>query len=194
MNKKKIILIGGGGHCKSCIDVIEKTGQFDIIGILDLEEKVGKKILGYPIIGTDKQTMSFKKETDFFLITLGQIGLPKRRKEIFHELKDQGVEFATIISPLAYVSKHAHVGEGTIIMHQALINADVTIGTNCIINSKALVEHDAIIGNNCHVSTAAIINGGVNMDDDSFFGSNAVSKEYINIGTESFIKANSIIK
>ena len=31
MNKKKIILIGGGGHCKSCIDVIESNNMFDIV-------------------------------------------------------------------------------------------------------------------------------------------------------------------
>jgi hypothetical protein len=30
-----IFLIGGGRHCKSCIDVIEQEGLFDIAGILD---------------------------------------------------------------------------------------------------------------------------------------------------------------
>jgi len=32
--KEKIILIGGGGHCKSCIDVIEQEGRFIIAGIV----------------------------------------------------------------------------------------------------------------------------------------------------------------
>ena len=32
---KKIILIGGGGHCRSCIDVIESTKMFKIIGIIN---------------------------------------------------------------------------------------------------------------------------------------------------------------
>ena len=31
---KKIILIGAGGHYKSCIDVIEEE-KFEIIGIID---------------------------------------------------------------------------------------------------------------------------------------------------------------
>jgi len=39
---KKIILIGGGGHCKVVIDTILSTNEFEIIGILDLEENVGK--------------------------------------------------------------------------------------------------------------------------------------------------------
>ena len=32
--KEKIILIGGGGHCKSCIDVIEAQGRFQIMAIV----------------------------------------------------------------------------------------------------------------------------------------------------------------
>ena len=35
---KEIILIGGGGHCKSVIDVIELEGQFLIGGIVDRPE------------------------------------------------------------------------------------------------------------------------------------------------------------
>ena len=37
--KKNIILIGGGGHCKSCIDVIEAEDKFEIAGIVDNDTK-----------------------------------------------------------------------------------------------------------------------------------------------------------
>jgi UDP-3-O-[3-hydroxymyristoyl] glucosamine N-acyltransferase len=45
-----------------------------------------------------------------------------------------------IVSPIAYISKHSTIGEGTVIHHHALINANVKIGKNCIINSKALFK------------------------------------------------------
>ncbi|MDQ0969199.1 FlaA1/EpsC-like NDP-sugar epimerase [Flavobacterium sp. W4I14] len=45
MPKQKIVLIGGGGHCKACIDVIEETGEYEILGILDQKENIGKKTL-----------------------------------------------------------------------------------------------------------------------------------------------------
>ena len=35
--KKKIILIGGGGHCKSCIDVIEGENKFEIANLFGQE-------------------------------------------------------------------------------------------------------------------------------------------------------------
>jgi hypothetical protein len=47
--KPKIILVGGGGHCHSCIDVIEQEGKFEIAGIVDAI-KGGEKVLGYPVL------------------------------------------------------------------------------------------------------------------------------------------------
>ena len=38
--KEDIILIGGEGHCRSFVDVIEMEGQFAIRGILDSNESL----------------------------------------------------------------------------------------------------------------------------------------------------------
>ena len=191
--KKEIILIGGGGHCKSCIDVIEQAEMFKIAGIVDLPEKLHQKILDYEIIATDDDLLDLVKEYENFLITLGQIKNPDKRIKIFQTLKESGTKLPVIISPFAYVSKHAEIGDGTIIMHHALINAGAKIGSNCIINNKALVEHDAIIGSHCHIATGAIINGGVKVGSGTFFGSNAVCKEYIEISENTVIGCGATI-
>ncbi|MCK5509835.1 MAG: acetyltransferase [Desulfobacterales bacterium] len=179
--KEKIILIGGGGHCKSCVDVIEHEGKYRIAGIVDLPEKLHQKVLGYEIIAADDDLPQLVNKYENSLITLGQIKSPEKRIRIFQTLKELGAKLPVIISPLAYVSKHAEIGDGTIIMHYALINAGAKIGSNCIINTKALIEHDAVIGDHCHIATGAIINGGVRVGSGTFFGSNAVCKEYIEI-------------
>ena len=41
--KEKIVLIGGGGHCHSVIDVIEQENKYEIIGIIDTKEIKVKK-------------------------------------------------------------------------------------------------------------------------------------------------------
>jgi len=191
--KEKIILIGGGGHCKSCIDVIEQEGRFTIAGIVAVPEKKQHNVLGYPVIGADADLEELIKTFPNVLITLGQIKSPNRRMELFNMLKQMGARFPVIKSPLAYVSPHAQAAEGTIVMHHALINAGARVGRNCIINTKALVEHDAVIEDHCHISTGAVVNGGVTIGSGSFFGSGAVSKEYTSIPANSFIKANSLI-
>ena len=49
MKKKGIILLGAGGHCKSCIEVIESTGEFEIEGILNRGKEIDN-VLGYPVL------------------------------------------------------------------------------------------------------------------------------------------------
>lgn len=191
---KKLILIGGGGHCKSCIDVIEQENKYEIAGVLDKEELIGKKILGCEFIGTDADINRFANEGYSFLITVGQIKTSSIRKKIFSLLSKNHAQMATVISPRAYISKYADIGKGTIIMHDALVNAAASIGENCIINTKALIEHDSIVEDFCHISTSAIINGGARVKEGTFFGSNAVSKENIGTEREDFIKAGSMYR
>jgi sugar O-acyltransferase (sialic acid O-acetyltransferase NeuD family) len=191
---KKIILIGGGGHCKSCIDVIEQTGRYYILGILDQQERLGSELLGYKYIGTDADIPSYTDKNVEFLITLGQIKSAVTRKKLFGVIKGAGSNLATIVSPRAFVSKWSSIGKGTIVMHDSMVNTDSIIGDNCIINTKALIEHDCVIGDHCHISTGAVINGNVNVGEGTFFGSNAVSIHSTTIAKGSFIKAGSCFK
>ena len=192
MNKQKIILIGGGGHCKACIDVIEQENKFDIAGIIDIPEKLGERILEYEIIGNDDDIPKLAKDNNF-LITLGHLGNPKLRIKLFNLVKDNGGKFPIIISPLAYISNHSEILEGTIIMHNVLVNANAKIGTNCIINNKALIEHDAIIEDNVHISTGAIVNGDCIVDENNLIGSGSVLKHSIRIKSNTIIGAGAVI-
>jgi len=180
---KNLYLIGGGGHCKSCIDVIESSREFIIRGVFDVKEKVGTDTCGYKIIGTDTDIKNHVESDNYFLITVGQIKDPAARTKIF----EMNLNFATVISTRAHVSKHAKIGIGTIVMHDALVNAGARIGKNCILNTKSLVEHDAIVEDFCHISTGAILNGGCLVKKSSFIGSNAVLRE------KSVIEENSVI-
>ena len=190
----KLILIGGGGHCKSCIDVIESENKFKIMGILDTKEKIGQKVLGYEIIGTDDDIEKYQKEDFYFLITLGQIKSADIRFKLFNKIEIMGGKIATVISPLAYVSKYATIDVGTIVLHHALINSNANVGKNCIINSKALIEHDSVIENHCHISTGAIVNGEVVVGEKTFVGSNSTIIQGTNILPNSFVKAGSLTK
>lgn len=194
MMVEEIILIGGGGHCESCIDVIEAEGKYKIAGIVDVPEKKNGKILGYSVIATDEDLEQLAERYENFLITLGQIDSPKRRMDIFNLLEKLNVNIPFVISPRAYVSKYAKIESGTIIMHDVLINANASIGKNCIVNSKALIEHGTAIDDHCHISTGAIVNGNSKVGKGSFVGSGSVCVELTKLPPYSFIKANSMVK
>lgn len=191
--KKDIILVGGGGHCVSVIDIIENANEYNILGILDSNSKENK-ILGYKILGDDNLIPKLVNENTYFLITVGQIKNYYIREKIAKNLKENNAKLATIISSLAYVSKHAQIEEGTIIMNHAVINAKTKIGKNCIINTKANIEHGVSIGEFCHISTCAVVNGDSTIKRGTFVGSNATISNGITINENSIISAGEFIK
>ena len=191
---KSIVLIGGGGHCKSVIDVLEQEGQFKIEGIVDKSDLLGDSVLGYSFIGVDNDMPKLAKKYKYALITVGQIKSPLLRIKLFDLAIKSGFTLPKIISPNAYVSKHASIGNGVVVMHNAVVNANASIGDNCIINTKALIEHDCLISKHCHISTNATINGGSRVESGCFVGSNATTKELVTISENSFINAGSLVK
>jgi len=190
---KDILLIGGGGHCSSVIDVIEQEGSFRIRGILDVAEKVGQQWMGYEIIGTEAELPNLLKENTYCLISIGQVGSAQLRSQLYHQLKAAGAQLPAIVSPTAYVSSHARLGEGTVVMHQACVNAGAIIGVNNIINSQALVEHEARTGAHCHLSTAAILNGACVLGDEVLIGSRSTLRQEVKIADRILVGMGSVV-
>ena len=133
---------------------------------------MGARVFDYPVLGSDEDLPSLLAGHDHVLVAVGQIKSPEPRIRLFNLLAHHKCEFPTIVSPRAYVSRHARVAVGTIVMHGAVVNAGATVGRNCILNSQCLVEHDAVIGDHCHISTAAAVNSGVSVGSCTFIGSN----------------------
>lgn len=188
-----IVLICGGGHCVASIDVIEKENKYAIAGIVDTRQKIGKKVLGYRIMASDDELPSLARKYKYFLITSAPIKTLDKKRMLFNEIKRHGVRLPVIISPYAYVSRRAEIGEGTMIMHGAYVNAGARIGANCIINTGALVEHDCVIGDHCNISTLAVVNGECRVGDQTFVGSGSVIINGITIAGKTIIGAGSVV-
>ena len=190
---KSLILIGGGGHCKSVIEVAESAG-YEIKGILDMPDKVGKEVLpGHKVIGTDDEIPQYVEECDF-IITVGFIKNPALRIKLYNKVKAAGGRLATIIASTAHVSKYAELGEGTVIMHHAFVNAGAKIGDNCIINTFVNIEHDAEVGNQCHISTGTMVNGECKIGENCFIGSQSVCANCIEIASDIIVGAGSVVR
>lgn len=191
--KRPLILIGGGGHCKSVIEVAESAG-YEIKGILDMPDEVGKEVLpGHKVIGTDDEIPQYVEKCDF-IITVGFIKNPAIRIKLYNKVKAAGGRLATIIASTAHVSKYAELGEGTVIMHQAFVNAGAKIGDNCIINTFVNIEHDAEVGNQCHISTGTMVNGECKIGENCFIGSQSVCANCIDIASDIIVGAGSVVR
>lgn len=189
--KRPLVLVGGGGHCKSVIEAAESSGHI-IKGILDLPELLGTSCLGVDIIGNDKDIPRLAKDYDF-IVTLGFIKDPSKRQSIHRLIINCGGRFATVIASTAQVSKYANIGYGTVILHKATVNAGAKIGIGCIINTSSNIEHDVIIDDYCHISTGAMVNGDCHIGCCSFVGSGSVICNGVHISNNIVIGAGAVV-
>jgi sugar O-acyltransferase (sialic acid O-acetyltransferase NeuD family) len=180
--KLPILLVGAGGHARSCIDVIEEEGRFAVSGLVGTIDQVGTGVLGYPVLGTDMDLSSLLRAHSYALVTIGQIKTPEPRIHHFNLLLNSWCALPVIVSPRSHVSRHAVVESGTVVMHGAIVNAGAKVGRNCILNSLSLVEHDSIVGDHCHIATGVAINSGVHIGEGTFIGSNVSVRQGVHIG------------
>lgn len=189
---KPLVLIGGGGHCKSVIEAAESAG-FQILGVLDVPENVGKVVLSTSIIGTDDDIPIYVDEAAF-VITVGFVKDPSIRTKCYNTIKTLGGQLATVIASTAYVSKYARIDEGSVVLHQAFVNAGAVVGKNTIVNTAANIEHDVVIGDHCHISTGAMINGGCKIGERCFIGSQSVLANGITLNDDIIVGAGTFVR
>ena len=192
MEQKNLILVGGGGHCKSVIEVAESAG-YTILGIVDRPEELGKLVLDYKVIGVDDDIPQYVEKAEF-VITVGFIKNPALRIKLYNKVKEAGGKLATIVASTAHVSKYATLGEGTVVMHQAFVNAGAQSGNNVILNTFTNIEHDAVVGDQCHISTGTMVNGDCKIGQNVFVGSQSVLANGIEVGDNIIIGAGSVVR
>ena len=191
--KKKILVIGSGGHASSLIDLIESTKQFKIIGIICDKRKKGDKFLRYKILGDDKYLKSLKRDKPYVSLGFSLYKNLSVYKKKYLAIEKMGFKIPKIISPFAYVSKSANLNDGVNIFHGVIINNNCKIGKGVTINSKTLIEHDCKIDSFSHISTGCVLNGNIRIKEKTFVGSGTIIKENIKIYKKKFIKIGSLI-
>lgn len=189
---EKILLIGGGGHCKVVIDATRLSGGYDIVGIVDLPENVGKTLCGVPIIGDDsKLEKIFGQGVKYCIITVGSVGDSKIRQKLYKLSKARQFELVNVIHPSAIIDKSVKMGKGNFISAGVIINSEAQIGNNCIVNTGAIIEHDCIIGDNVHIAPGVVMSGGVFIGANSHIGTGSSIIQSIVIGKNVMIGAGS---
>lgn len=191
---RKLVLIGGGGHCRSVLDSALCMNIFDEIVITDYTMSAGSKIMGCKIIGNDSQLLRLYTNgfTQAF-IAIGSIKDTKQREKIYRKASAIGFEFPNIIDPTAILSKEIILGKGVFIGKRAVVNTGSILGDMSIINTGAIIEHDCQIGKFSHIAVGAVICGGCEIGDSTFVGANATLIQGVRTGINSIIGANSVV-
>jgi UDP-perosamine 4-acetyltransferase len=167
MNEKdKIIVVGGGGHCKVALDILLQNEEFDVVGIID--RNVGQEVLSIPVIGNDDTLeLLYNSGIKKCFIAIGNNML---RCKLHTTLSKIGYEFINVISRYSYISLNSEIGTGNIFMPGSIVNASSVIGNGCIVNTNASVDHDCFINDFVHIAPSAALAGKVTVGKSCFLG------------------------
>lgn len=191
---EKIILLGGGGHCRSIIDTIQNSKLYEIVGIIDLKKNIGQDISGIKIIDSDENLLKYKTNgIENIFISIGSIGNPYSRIKLFNMCNEIGFKNPCIIDQNAIISSKVKIGDGTFVGKGVIINTGSIIGRNCIINTGSIIDHDCIIEDFVHISPGSTICGGVKIGKYTHIGASSTVIQYRSIGENTIIGAGSLV-
>lgn len=190
----KAVGIGTGGHARVVAEAAA-LGGVEIVGFTDADTRLhGTKVGGLLVLGGDDVLPDLLRQgVKHAFLGVGSVGDNRPRAEIFHRLRQVGLEMLTVVHPAAVVSKSAKLGRGAVVLAGAILNPGVSVGENAIINTGAIVDHDCQVGAHAHIAPGAVLSGGVVVGEGAHIGTGAAVKQGIRIGAYSIIGAGAVV-
>lgn len=183
---KSVVVLGAGGHGRVIADIIVSAGD-QVYGFLDDDDdKLGRTISGFPILGKLEDVSKYK-EAHTFVIGVGSNKIRKQISELYN------VNWHTAIHPSVVVARDVIVGTGSVVMAGAIINTGTKVGSHCIINTGAIIDHDNLLADFVHISPGATLCGTVSVGEMTHVGAGVVVKNNIMITQSCTIGAGAVV-
>jgi sugar O-acyltransferase (sialic acid O-acetyltransferase NeuD family) len=191
---KNIVVIGGGNQAHYVIDIIEKEGKYNIVGIIDSIHEVGTNRFDYKIIGRQENIVDLINQYDICggLIAIGDNWL---RNKIYNQIIESvpNFKFINAIHPSVIIGNNVKIGEGVTAMAGVIFNPRSIIGNFTFFATGAQVEHDCIISDFASISAGSITGGYVKLGKYSALTLGVTVLDRLEIGENTVVGAGSLV-
>ena len=192
--KKKVVVLGSGGHAKVVIEIIQAMGTFDLIGVTTLDPLITDSFFGVPVLGNDSILPKLRKEgVETVAIGIGGYTNNNIRKEVYLNAKNLGFNCVAVVHPTAIISPSAKIGEGSVIFPGAIIHTDSVIGNNVIVATGSTIDHDTKISDHVLVSAGVSVGANVQIGESSLLAIGSTVITGMKIGTHCLIAAGAVV-
>jgi len=195
---RNLILLGASGNAREILDVVDSINKlaskpvYKCLGFLDDNNSLhGEKVCGIPVLGPIVAAQDFPDA--HFVNAIGSVSTFLQRESIIEATRIPLERFATIVHPLASVSRTAYVGRGTVVLPHVFIGSDARVGDHVLILSGSAVNHDVVVGDCTCITSGACISGKVKIGRLCYLGTNCsligsiTVNDYVLIGMGSVV-------
>ncbi|MCH4093851.1 MAG: acetyltransferase [Acetobacter peroxydans] len=189
MNENFWYIYGAGGLGVETMDVLQAAisqGAQESPRLAFLvDDPKCDEVLGRPVIAVGHHVVGAR-------VTIA-VGEPLDRAALGEKVGKLGLKLASVISPSAFVSRFAEIGNGVIIGPHVSVQATAKIGNNVAINTAAIIGHDVVVKENCVISSMVNLGGGVHVEALSYIGMGALIREKLHVGGSSIVGMGAVV-
>jgi len=188
-SREQLIIIGGGGHALEIADSVQRSGRFDVLGLViesgyphrptDLLTNAGLRVVG--------TVETFSNSSSGYIIGIGS---STARERIAGRI---GGFAATVIDATALVSTTAIVANGVYVAAGTHINAFASLGQHVHVNTAAIVSHECEVADYATIGPGSILTGNVRVGRGAEIGSGCVVLPGVSIGSGAVVGAGSVV-
>ena len=188
---KNKLIIYGTVFGVSVYDLAQNYCNWDVIGFFDDTLPIGTTIINDLVTLDPEKVFSLKENINVVVA----VSKPSLKEKLINNLvsKYDNINFPTLISPNALVSKNAIIGSGCIISHIAIVSTGCVIADYTLVDVRATVGHGTQIGKYSTISASSHISGNILMGEKCFCGAMSFVMEKKKIGDDVVIAAGSMV-
>lgn len=192
--KNKLVIVGCGETCSIAMEIAVSQGSYEICGFSqEAASSEQGSHLGLPLVPLQDIRTYFPPEEYQVFVAISFVWLNQSRCRIYQQLNAQHYVFANIISPLAYVSPSAQLGNNLLIYDFASVGTSSIIGNNATLCSHSIVSHSSHIGAHCYLAAGATTGGFCQTGERCFIGLQATLSDQSHLQDDSIVSATSFL-
>lgn len=191
---KDLVVVGSGGldivRLIEDINAEEKT--FNFLGFLERdEEKIGKEVMGYPILGNDDLLLDKYSKCAVVNNVIATTGYHEKVHQNLTE-KYKICDFPNLVHPTSR-SKYIEIGIGNIVYENINFGAKTVIGNFNIMYPNSSIGHETSIGNYNLLALNVNIGARSVIGDRNLFANASVVSLGLKLGNDNQIGVGSVL-
>jgi len=187
--KRSVVVIGGGGHGREVLDVIDAHNSagrpegLDVLGVVDDGPSelthARLKQRGVPFLGSLRQWLSENTREVGYVIGIGD---GTARRSIDRAMTRAGLEAVSLVHPASTAGFGVSLAPGAVVFAGAVLATNIQIGRHTHVHRCATVGHDCSLGDFVTVNPSASISGDCVVEDHVMIGVGAAILQGLTVG------------
>ena len=186
---RPLLVLGTRLLAEELTDLISEIPGWDLAGYVENldRDRCQTKLAGSPVYWIDEVG---PLSSDHHAIC----GISATRRWEFVDQVDRwGIPFATLIHPLARISKASTIGAGSILSPGAIVASNTKLGRHVFVNRGVLIGHHTVIEDYVCLQPGSNIAGAVRIGERTYVGMGAIVVDHVSVGRNCMIAAGSVV-